>query len=106
MKWTGLAIQWSLSVPSMTLMHWSKRTQLPSLLPSKAEFVNSPELPPPFNFSNVVVADGLAYVSGQVARDKDKNLVLPGDFNAQFRQALKNVEIALDSVGYVASIMQ
>ena len=67
--------------------------------PSKAEFVNSPELPPPFNFSNVVVADGLAYVSGQVARDKDKNLVLPGDFDAQFRQALKNVEIALSSVG-------
>ena len=66
---------------------------------SKAEFVNSPELPPPFNFSNVVVADGLAYVSGQVARDKDKNLVLPGDFDAQFRQALKNVEIALNSVG-------
>ena len=67
--------------------------------PTKAEFVNSPELPPPFNFSNVVVADGLAYVSGQVARDKDKNLVLPGDFDAQFRQALKNVEIALNSVG-------
>ena len=67
--------------------------------PSKAEFVNSPELPPPFNFSNVVIADGLAYVSGQVARDKDKNLVLPGDFDAQFRQALKNVEIALNSVG-------
>ncbi len=67
--------------------------------PSKAEFVNFPELPPPFNFSNVVVADGLAYVSGQVARDKDKNLVLPGDFDAQFRQALKNVETALNSVG-------
>ena len=66
---------------------------------AKAEFVNSPDLPPPFNFSNVVVADGLAYVSGQVARDKDKNLVLPGDFGAQFRQALKNVEIALNSVG-------
>ena len=67
--------------------------------PAKAELVNSSELPPPFNFSNVVVADGLAYVSGQVARDRDKNLVLPGDFDAQFRQALKNVEIALNSVG-------
>ena len=67
--------------------------------PPRPEFVNSPELPPPFNFSNVVVADGLAYVSGQVARDKHKHLVLPGDFDAQFRQALKNVEIALNSVG-------
>ena len=67
--------------------------------PAKSEFVNTPELPPPFNFSNVVVADGLAYVSGQVARDRDKNLILPGDFGAQFRQGLKNVEIALNSVG-------
>ena len=66
---------------------------------AKAEFVNSPDLPPPFNFSNVVVADGLAYVSGQVARDKGKNLVLPGDFGAQFKQGLRNVEIALNSVG-------
>ncbi len=66
---------------------------------AKAEFVNSPNLPPPFNFSSVVVADGLAYVSGQVARDKNKRLILPGDFNAQFRQGLRNVEIALDSVG-------
>lgn len=66
---------------------------------ANARFVNSPDLPPPFNFSNVVVADGLAYVSGQVARDKDKKLVLPGDFGAQFRQGLRNVEIALDSVG-------
>ena len=69
------------------------------LPPAKADFVNSPDLPPPFNFSNVVIADGLAYVSGQVARDKYKNLVLPGDFDAQFRQALKNVETALNSVG-------
>ena len=67
--------------------------------PSKADFVNSPDLPPPFNFSNTVAADGLAYVSGQVARDKYKNLVLPGDFGAQFRHSLKNVEIALNSVG-------
>ena len=67
--------------------------------PAKAEFVNTPDLPPPFNFSNAVVADGLAYVSGQVARDKDKNLILPGDFGAQFRQGLRNVEIALNSVG-------
>ena len=66
---------------------------------AKARFINSPDLPPPFNFSNVVVADGLAYVSGQVARDNNKRLILPGDFGAQFRQGLKNVEIALDSVG-------
>ena len=66
---------------------------------AKAQFINPPDLPPPFNFSNIVVADGLAYVSGQVARDQDKKLVLPGDFGAQFRQGLRNVKIALNSIG-------
>ena len=67
--------------------------------PAKTRFVNPSDLPPPFNFSHAVVADGLVYVSGQIAMDKDKNLVTPGDFDAQFRQSLKNVELALDSVG-------
>ena len=95
--WPGDSV---VSVRALDAPHALVETDAVALAPpSKAEFVNSPELPPPFNFSNVVVADGLAYVSGQVARDKDKNLVLPGDFDAQFRQALKNVEIALNSVG-------
>ena len=46
--------------------------------PAKAKFVNTPELPPPFNFSNVVAADGLAYVSGQVARDKGQKPDIAG----------------------------
>lgn len=67
--------------------------------PSKAEFVNPPDLPPPFNFTNVVVADGLVYVSGQSAWDKERNLIKPGDFDAQLDRAFRNVEIALNSVG-------
>ena len=95
--WPGDSV---VSIRALDALHALVETDAVALAPpSKAELVNSPELPPPFNFSNVVVADGLAYVSGQVARDKDKNLVIPGDFDAQFRQALKNVEIALDSVG-------
>ena len=95
--WPGDSV---VSIRALDAPHALVETDAVALAPpSKAEFVNSPELPPPFNFSNVVVADGLAYVSGQVARDKDKNLVLPGDFDAQFRQALKNVEIAFNSVG-------
>ena len=95
--WAGDSV---VSIRALDAPHTLVETDAVALAPpSKAEFVNSPKLPPPFNFSNVVVADGLAYVSGQVARDKDKNLVLPGDFDAQFRQALKNVAIALDSVG-------
>ena len=95
--WPGDSV---VSIRALDDPHALVETDAVALSPSsKAEFVNSPELPPPFNFSNVVVADGLAYVSGQVARDKDKNLILPGDFDAQFRQAFKNVEIALNSVG-------
>ena len=96
--WPGDSV---VSVRALDSPHALVEADAVALRPSctKAEFVNSPDLPPPFNFSNVVVADGLAYVSGQVARDKDKNLVLPGDFDAQFRQALKNVETALNSVG-------
>ena len=67
--------------------------------PSKAAYVNLPDQPPPFNFSNVVVADGLAYISGQTALEAGGNFTSLGDFNVQFRNALGNVEAALDSVG-------
>lgn len=70
------------------------------LMPSsKAAYVNLPGQPPPFNFSNVVVADGLAYVSGQTALKTGGDSVGLGDFDVQFRNALGNVESALDSVG-------
>ncbi len=69
------------------------------LPPSKAEFVNLPDRPPPFNFSNVVVADGLAYVSGQTGLRDVRNRVGAGDFTAQFNYTLDNVELALKSVG-------
>ena len=67
--------------------------------PSKADFVNLPDRPPPFNFSNVVVADGFAYVSGQTGLTDLRNLKGAGDFPAQFNDALRNVELALQSVG-------
>ena len=66
---------------------------------SKAEFVNRPDRPPPFNFSNTVVADGLAYVSGQTGLSDLRNLKGAGDFTAQFNYALRNVELSLESVG-------
>jgi len=69
------------------------------LPPSKAKFVNLPDRPPPFNFSNVVVADGLAYVSGQTGLRDVRNRAGAGDFTAQFNDALRNVELALESVG-------
>ncbi len=66
--------------------------------PSKADYVNLPGQPPPFNFSNVVVADGLAHVSGQTALETGGGFVGPGNFDVQFRNALEKVESALGSV--------
>ena len=67
--------------------------------PAKAQFLNPPGVPAPFNYSQVVVADGLVYISGQTPWNKDRELVGKGDFDAQFSQAFSNVETCLRSVG-------
>jgi enamine deaminase RidA (YjgF/YER057c/UK114 family) len=67
--------------------------------PAKAEYLDPPGIPRPFNFSHVVVADGLVYVSGQTPWDKDRKLNAPGDFEGQLAQAFRNVETALKAVG-------
>jgi enamine deaminase RidA (YjgF/YER057c/UK114 family) len=64
------------------------------------KFINPDTLaPPPSNFSHVVdVPDGsrMAFISGQVAVDKDGNSV--EDFEGQCRQVLHNLELALAAV--------
>jgi 2-iminobutanoate/2-iminopropanoate deaminase len=55
--------------------------------------------PPPSNFSHVVdVPDGtrMAFISGQVAIDKDGNQF--DGFDAQCKQVLRNLELALEAV--------
>jgi len=48
----------------------------------------------------VTVPDlGLVYTSGQVAWDKDGNLVGEGDYAAQAEQIVRNLDIALASAG-------
>ena len=42
---------------------------------------------------------GLAYTSGQVAWDKDGNLVGEGDYAKQAEQIVRNLDIALASAG-------
>lgn len=63
-------------------------------------FINPDTMaPPPSNFSHVVdVPDGtrMAFISGQVAIDKDGN-VFEG-FEAQCKQVLHNLELALAAV--------
>jgi enamine deaminase RidA (YjgF/YER057c/UK114 family) len=65
------------------------------------ELINPDELPVPESYTHVAVATGgtLVFVAGQVAEDADDNLVGPGDFAAQARQAFANLSLCLAAAG-------
>ena len=52
-------------------------------------------------YSHVVVAEGrrTVFVSGQLARDRDGNVVGKGDMGAQLRQVGENLRVALEAAG-------
>jgi enamine deaminase RidA (YjgF/YER057c/UK114 family) len=56
---------------------------------------------PPPGYSHTAVATGtrLGFVAGQVALDRDFQLVGGDDLAAQTRQAMKNLALALDELG-------
>jgi enamine deaminase RidA (YjgF/YER057c/UK114 family) len=56
---------------------------------------------PPPGYSHTVVATGsrLAFVAGQVALDREFQLVGDDDLGAQTRQVTKNLRLALDELG-------
>lgn len=68
---------------------------------SATRHVNPPALPAARGYSHVVVAPAgrLVAISGQVALDKDGNVVGAGDFEAQCTQVFENLKAALQSVG-------
>jgi enamine deaminase RidA (YjgF/YER057c/UK114 family) len=55
----------------------------------------------PAVYSQVVVASGrrLVFISGQVSIDAGGNLVAPGDFAGQTKQAYENLRLALAGAG-------
>lgn len=64
--------------------------------------IQPPEWAPPRGYSNgVLVSDPKRFVftAGQVAWDERQELVGPGDFPAQFRQALANVLAVVREAG-------
>ncbi len=67
------------------------------------EHLNPEELFPSlqYGFSQVVTSQGgkTVYLSGQVAWDKNQEVVGPGDLGAQTRQALRNLETAMRIAG-------
>jgi len=68
---------------------------------SQLEFLNPSDLPTPPGYTQVVVArpGRTVYVAGQVALDRDGQLVGDGDFLAQCRQTFANVGRALAAAG-------
>jgi enamine deaminase RidA (YjgF/YER057c/UK114 family) len=68
---------------------------------TRTKFVNPESLSKPTGYTHVVVAreDRTVYISGQIALDKNGNIVGINDFEAQARQAFQNVQQALEAVG-------
>ncbi len=64
---------------------------------------DGPVLPPgwptPRGYSNGYRIGDTLFVGGQVAFDQDERIVGPGDFVAQFGQALRNVRAVVEAAG-------
>jgi enamine deaminase RidA (YjgF/YER057c/UK114 family) len=65
------------------------------------ELINPDGLPVPASYTHVAIASGtrLVFIAGQVAEDADDNLVGPGDFAVQARQAFANLGRCLAAAG-------
>jgi len=65
------------------------------------EAINPETLPPPPGYSQVVKTSGgtTVYLAGQVAWDRDRNIVGEGDLQAQTRHVFNNLIEALDAAG-------
>jgi enamine deaminase RidA (YjgF/YER057c/UK114 family) len=63
--------------------------------------VNPDELGPAAGFSHATVAGGFVWLGGQIGSDATGNVAEPGDIVAQYTRAVRNVAIALRSVGSV-----
>ena len=65
------------------------------------ELVNPTGLEPPVGYSHVAKISGgtLVHVAGQAPFDEKGQVVGKGDFVAQFGQVMRNLKIAIESVG-------
>ena len=67
-----------------------------------AHMFNPPDVWSPFGAFSMGVAQGdgrIVYLKGQVALDRDGQIVGRGDMQAQLRKVLENIEAVLDHVG-------
>jgi reactive intermediate/imine deaminase len=75
---------------------------VPVLAAAQVKRVNPPALSKPTGYTHVVEVTGpqkTIYISGQIAYDKDGQVVGAGDMKAQAEQVFKNLQAALAAAG-------
>jgi reactive intermediate/imine deaminase len=75
---------------------------LPVLAFAQVKRTNPPALSTPTGYTHIVEVTGpnrTIYISGQIAYDKDGNVVGAGDMKAQDEQVFRNLEAALTAAG-------
>jgi reactive intermediate/imine deaminase len=77
---------------------------LPALAFAQVTRTNPPTLSTPTGYTHIVEVEvsgraKMAFISGQIALDKDGKLVGAGDMKAQAEQVFKNLEAALTAAG-------
>ena len=66
---------------------------------AKPRFIDPPELFRSPRYTNVVVANGFAFIAGQTAFDAEGNVLGVVDYRAQAEQTYRNLKVTLDAVG-------
>ena len=75
---------------------------LPVIAFAQVKRTNPPTLSKPTGYMHVVEVTGpgkTIYIAGQIALDKDGNVVGAGNMKAQAEQVFKNLQAALDAAG-------
>ena len=63
------------------------------------EFINPSTIHEPTGYTHVVKSGSTVFIAGQVALDKNGQIVGEGNIEAQTRQALANLEAAIKAAG-------
>jgi 2-iminobutanoate/2-iminopropanoate deaminase len=75
---------------------------LPVVAFAQVRRTNPPTISKPTGYTHIVEVTGpgrTIYISGQIALDKDGNVVGAGNMKAQAEQVFKNLQAALDAAG-------
>ena len=96
-----LAMRALVLATGIATLGWLVYAQAPARVSGVARFNNPTAISRPSGYSHVVEVTGgrTIYISGQVALDRQGNVVGPGDFRAQAQQVFENLRLALEASG-------